>query len=206
MFKNNAKNICDAVVNNWDSDFEELDDNFKLNLSRRDFYHKVFPVLENKTINNYLKDAVKKLTGQSSSYRYPTFKRRAEILFSNGKISDLVFHKIDKAIILNGLLKINPAKMKSVNDFFINDRFDFKLWSDYLLEKNQILGVEYADEIILFSIFSYLENIVEFYDKLPYQIEISNEDDCLLFYCIDCNNNTSIYFVSITNPLTSHFM
>ncbi len=80
MFKINVKNICDAVINDWDSDFEELGDNFKLNLSRRDFYHKTFPVLEDKTINNYLKDAVEKKTGQSSSYRYPTFKRRYEIL------------------------------------------------------------------------------------------------------------------------------
>ena len=91
MFKINVKNICDSVVDNWNSsDFEELDDNFKLNLSRRDFYGKIFPVLGDKTINNYLKDAVKEKTGQSSSYRYPTFKRRAEILISNDKIKFLV--------------------------------------------------------------------------------------------------------------------
>ncbi|HFI0458434.1 TPA: hypothetical protein ACGOY3_002106, partial [Streptococcus suis] len=95
MITNNAKKICDAVVHDWVSDFNELDDQFKLKLSRKDFYHKIYPVLGNKTIDNYLKDAVKELTDQSSSYRYPTFKRRAEILLSNGLIQNLQFNSID---------------------------------------------------------------------------------------------------------------
>lgn len=206
VLSQNVKVICDTVFSIWESEYDSMEEHFKLNLSKDCFQNKKFRELNNMTINDYLTELIRIKTGDISRYRYSTFKRRAEILLSNGKISDLVFDKVDKSTILNGLLKINPAKTKSVNDFFINDRFDFDVWSDYLLENNQILGVEYADKIILFSIFSYLKNIVEFYDKLPYKIEILNEDDCLLFYCIDENNIESMYFVSITNPLASHFL
>ena len=203
----NLKLICDAVVNDWVSDFDELDDHFKLKLSWNDFYHKIYPVLGNKTINNYLKDVVKKLTGQSSSYKYPTFKRRAEILFGNSKISNLVFDNVDKTTILNGLLIIKPNNVKSVNDFFIEkDKFDFTLWSDYLLEQNQILGIEFADEIFLFSTLCYIRNIVSFYGLLPYQVELSIDDDCIFFYCVDFSNMKYTFFVSLTNPLASHFI
>ncbi|MXI72572.1 hypothetical protein GR255_26705, partial [Mycobacterium tuberculosis] len=48
-------------------------------------------LLGNKTINDYIKEEVKKLTGEVSCYRYSTFKRRVEILLSHSKTLNLNF-------------------------------------------------------------------------------------------------------------------
>lgn len=203
----NADNICDSVVKDWETDFDELDAHVNLKLSKDDFYRKVYPVLGNKTINNYLRDTVKNLTGKSSYYRYATFKRRAEILISHGKIQNLFFDKLDNTTILNGLSKVGSNIPKSVTDFIDKDNtFDSIVWGDYLLECGQVLGAMEADEIMLFASLCYLRNIISFYGVLPFLIELSNEDDCIYFHCVDLNNGLSIYFVSLTNPLTSHFI
>lgn len=199
MFTKNIKNICDAVVSDWVSDFDELDDHFKINLSRDDYYHKRYSALDNKTINDYLKTKV------GSSYRYPTFKRRVEILISNGKIKNLAFDKLDNSILLNALKKVNIKSSKSAVEFLIDDeKFDAVAWFDYLVEQGQILGIDFTDNIMLFFILCYLRNIISFYELLPYQVDI--DKDCLLFYCVDSNNKTKYYFVNITNPLATHFI
>ncbi|HFI0644183.1 TPA: hypothetical protein ACGO2Y_002060, partial [Streptococcus suis] len=147
MITNNAKKICDAVVHDWVSDFNELDDQFKLKLSRKDFYHKIYPVLGNKTIDNYLKDAVKELTDQSSSYRYPTFKRRAEILLSNGLIQNLQFNSIDSLTLDNAISKIHVNISMKIEDFEDdNGNFNFESWFEYLLNNNSIEVTEEFDD------------------------------------------------------------
>ncbi|MGT2911391.1 hypothetical protein ACVR1I_06740 [Streptococcus cameli] len=207
MLTINAKEICDAVVHDWVSDFNELDNQFKINLSRRDFYHKTYPILGNKTFDNYLKDAVEELTGQCSRYTYPTFKRRAEILIYNCKIPNLCFNKLDHTTIINALSQINSDIQKSVTDFIDKDNtFDGIAWGDYLLSNGQVLGAMEADVIMLFASLSYLRNIISFYGVLPFLIELSHEDDCISFHCVDFNNCLSIYFVNLTNPLASHFI
>ncbi|MFI3102684.1 hypothetical protein [Streptococcus suis] len=205
MITNNAKKICDAVVNDWVSDFNELDDQFKINLSRRDFYHKTYPILGNKTFYNYLKDAVEKLTGQSSRYTYPTFKRRAEILISNGIIQNIKFGSIDSLTLDNALSKINVNISLKIEDFEDdNGNFNFESWFEYLLNNNSIEVTEEFDDISFFLMLSNLNNIIQFYGVLPYLIKFS--DDRLYFYCIDFANNESTFFVSLTNPLASHFL
>lgn len=207
MLTINAKEICDAVVNDWETDFDELDDHFNLNLSKDDFYQKIFPNLGNKTINNYLSGSIEKLTGESSCYRYVTFKRRAEILISNGKIPNLCFNKLDNTTIMNALSRFNSDIQKSVSDFIDKDNtFDAIAWGDYLLSNGQVLGATEADVIMLFASLSYLCNIISFYGVLPFLIELSHEDDCISFHCVDFNNSLSIYFVNLTNPLASHFI
>ncbi|NQK24970.1 hypothetical protein HO518_06660 [Streptococcus suis] len=203
LFKN-VKLICDAVVNDWVSDFDELDEHFKIKLSRRDFYHKIYPDLGNKTINNYLKEAVEKLTNQSSSYRYPTFKRRAEILISNGLIQNLKFNSIDSLTLDNALSKINVSlKIEDFEDD--NGNFNFELWFEFLLNNNRIEFTEETDDILFFLMLTYLNNIIQFYGVLPYLIKVSVEDDSLHFYCIDFAKEETTFFVSVTNPLASHF-
>lgn len=207
MLTINAKKICDAVVHDWVSEFNELDDQFKLNLSRRDFYHKIYPVLGNKTIDNYLKDAVKEFTDQCSSYKYPTFKRRAEILLSNGLIQNIQFNSIDSLTLDNALSKINVNISLKIEDFE-NDKgnFNFESWFEYLLNNNRIeVTTEEIDDILFFLMLTYLNNIIQFYGVLPYLIKVSVEDDCLYFYCIDFTNKETTFFVSVTNPLASHF-
>lgn len=204
MITNNAKKICDAVVHDWVSDFNELDDQFKLKLSRKDFYHKIYPVLGNKTIDNYLKDAVKELTDQSSSYRYPTFKRRAEILLSNGLIQNLQFNSIDSLTLDNAISKIHVNISMKIEDFEDdNGNFNFESWFEYLLNNNSIEVTEEFDDISFFLMLTNLNNIIQFYGVLPYLIKFS--DDRLYFYCIDFANKESKFFVSVTNPLASHF-
>lgn len=205
MLTLNAKEICDAVVNDWVSDFDELDEHFKIKLSRRDFYHKIYPDLGNKTINNYLKEAVEKLTNQSSSYRYPTFKRRAEILISNGLIQNLKFNSIDSLTLDNALSKINVNNSLKIEDFEDDKgNFNFESWFEYLLNNNSIEVTEEFDDISFFLMLTNLNNIIQFYGVLPYLIKFS--DDRLYFYCIDFANNESTFFVSLTNPLASHFL
>ncbi|HEM4283425.1 TPA: hypothetical protein U1X78_001889 [Streptococcus suis] len=209
MLTINAKEICDAVVNDWETDFDELDDHFNLNLSKDDFYQKIFPNLGNKTINNYLSGSIEKLTGKSSYYRYVTFKRRAEILIFNGKIPNLCFNKLDNTTIINALSRINSDIQMSVSvtDFIDKDNtFDGIAWGDYLLSNGQVLGAMEADEIMLFSSLCYLRNIISLYGVLPFLIELSNEDDSIYFHCVDFKNDLSIYFVSLTNPLVSRFL
>ncbi|MGU7920677.1 hypothetical protein ACS6YF_10790 [Streptococcus suis] len=208
LFKN-VKLICDAVVNDWVSDFDELDEHFKIKLSRRDFYHKIYPDLGNKTINNYLKDAVEKLTNQSSSYRYPTFKRKAEILISNGLIQNLKFNSIDSFTLDHALSKINVNVSLKIEDFEDdNGNFNFESWFEFLLNNNKIEFTEKTeeiDDILFFLMLTYLNNIIQFYGVLPYRIKVSAEDDSLRFYCIDFTNKESTFYVNITNPLASHF-
>ena len=207
MLTINAKEICDAVVNDWETDFDELDDHFNLNLSKDDFYQKIFPNLGNKTINNYLSGSIEKLTGKSSCYRYVTFKRRAEILICNGKIPNLCFNKLANTTILNGLSQIDCDIPKSVAQFIKEDTtFDSIAWADCLLSSGQVLGAMEADEIMLFSSLCYLRNIISLYGVLPFLIELSNEDDSIYFHCVDFKNDLSIYFVSLTNPLVPHFI
>lgn len=207
MLTINAKEICDAVVNDWETDFDELDDHFNLNLSKDDFYQKIFPNLGNKTINNYLSASIEKLTGKSSYYRYATFKRRAQILICNGKIPNLCFNKLDNTTIMNALSRINSDIQQSVTDFIDKDNtFDAIAWGDYMLSNGQVLGAMEADVIMLFASLCYLRNIISFYGVLPFLIELSHEDDCIYFHCVDFNNGLSKYFVSLTNPLASHFI
>ena len=205
MLTINAKKICDAVVHDWVSDFNELDDKFKINLSRRDFYHKTYPILGNKTFYNYLKDALK-LVGKNSRYTYPTFKRRAEILISNGLIPNLQL-SIDSLTLENALSKINVSlKFEDFEDD--NGNFNFELWFEFLLNNNRVEFTEKTeeiDDILFFLMLTYLNNIIQFYGVLPYYIKVSVEDDSLHFYCIDFTKEETTFFVSVTNPLASHF-
>ncbi|ATZ02606.1 hypothetical protein [Streptococcus suis] len=204
MLTINAKKICDAVVHDWVSDFNELDDQFKINLSRRDFYHKTYPILGNKTFYNYLKDALK-LVGKNSRYTYPSFKRKAEILISNGLIQNLKFNSIDSLTLDNALSKIVNISLK-IEDFEDdNGNFNFELWFEFLLNHNRIEVTEDIDDILFFLILTYLNNIIQFYGVLPYFIKVSVEDDSLHFYCIDFTKEETTFFVSVTNPLASHF-
>ncbi|HHW3846296.1 TPA: hypothetical protein ACT2FS_002017 [Streptococcus suis] len=203
MITNNAKKICDAVVHDWVSDFNELDDQFKINLSRRDFYHKTYPILGNKTFDNYLQDAVEELSGQRSRYTYPNFKRKAEILISNGLVQHLEFN-IDSLTLDNALSKINVNVSLKIEDFEDeNGNFNFESWFEYLSNNNRIQVTEEFDEISFFLMLTNLNNIIQFYGVLPYLIKFS--DDRLYFYCIDFANKESRFFVSVTNPLASHF-
>ncbi|HFI0278734.1 TPA: hypothetical protein ACGOUT_002370, partial [Streptococcus suis] len=166
---------------------------------------KIYPVLGNKTIDNYLKDAVKELTDQSSSYRYPTFKRRAEILLSNGLIQNLQFNSIDSLTLDNAISKIHVNISMKIEDFEDdNGNFNFESWFEYLLNNNSIEVTEEFDDISFFLMLTNLNNIIQFYGVLPYLIKFS--DDRLYFYCIDFANKESTFFVSVTNPLASHFL
>lgn len=203
MLSTNIKLICDAVVNAWKPEYDFEVEHFKLPLSKNDFFNTTYSTLGNKTINEYLKS----LTG-GSCYRYATFKRRAEILISHGKIRNLCFQKLDHTTILNALSQIDSDIPKSVTQF-INDKdntFDSTAWQDYLLSCSQILGAMEADEIMLFASSCYLRNIICLYGVLPFLIELSNEDDSIYFHCVDFKNDLSIYFVSLTNPLVPHFI
>ncbi|MDV5989232.1 hypothetical protein ACVR0W_09370 [Streptococcus canis] len=203
MLSTNIKLICDAVVNAWKPEYDFEVEHFKLPLSKNDFFNTTYSTLDNKTINEYLKS----LTG-GSCYRYATFKRRAEILISHGKIRNLCFQKLDNTIIMNALSQIDSDIPKSVTQF-INDKdntFDSTAWQDYLLSCSQILGAMEADEIMLFASSCYLRNIISLYGVLPFLIELSNEDDSIYFHCVDFKNDLSIYFVSLTNPLVPHFI
>lgn len=136
MLSTNIKLICDAVVNAWKPEYDFEVEHFKLPLSKNDFFNTTYSTLGNKTINEYLKS----LTG-GSCYRYATFKRRAEILISHGKIRNLCFQKLDHTTILNALSQIDSDIPKSVTQF-INDKdntFDSTAWQDYLLSCSQIL-------------------------------------------------------------------
>ncbi|MEK5288128.1 hypothetical protein MKY69_00640 [Streptococcus sp. FSL R7-0212] len=203
MLSTNIKLICDAVVNAWKPEYDFEVEHFKLPLSKNDFFNTTYSTLGNKTINEYLKS----FTG-GSCYRYATFKRRAEILISHGKIRNLCFQKLDNTTIMNALSQIDSDIPKSVTQF-INDKdntFDSTAWQDYLLSCSQILGAMEADEIMLFAASCYLHNIISLYGVLPFLIELSNEDDSIYFHCVDFNNDLSIYFVSLTNPLVPHFI
>ncbi|WP_423215119.1 hypothetical protein [Streptococcus equinus] len=203
MLSTNIKLICDAVVNAWKPEYDFEVEHFKLPLSKNDFFNTTYSTLGNKTINEYLKS----LTG-GSCYRYATFKRRAEILISHGKIRNLCFQKLDNTTIMNALSQIDSDITKSVTQF-INDKdntFDSTAWQDYLLSCSQILGAMEADEIMLFASSCYLRNIISLYGVLPFLIELSNEDDSIYFHCVGFKNDLSIYFVSLTNPLVPHFI
>ncbi|MCK3950176.1 hypothetical protein ACS6X2_07010 [Streptococcus suis] len=207
MLTINAKKICDAVVHDWVSDFNELDDQFKINLSRRDFYHKTYPILGNKTLDNYLQDAVEELSGQRSRYTYPNFKRKAEILISNGLVQHLEFN-IDSFTLDHALSRINVNVSLKIEDFDDNGNFNFESWFEFLLNNNKIEFTEKTeeiDDILFFLMLTYLNNIIQFYGVLPYRIKVSAEDDSLRFYCIDFTNKESTFYVNITNPLASHF-
>ncbi|HFI0845498.1 TPA: hypothetical protein ACGO1C_002128 [Streptococcus suis] len=196
-----VKDICDAVLNDWRPEYDFLPDHFRLPLTKSEFYSTSFNILNNRTISDYIKEK-----NEGSKYYYATFKRRAEIIISNN-ISNLVLGNVDNTTILNALSQVNSKNVKLVTEFFIdNDKFDITLWSDFLLENNQILGIEFADEIFLFSTLCYIRNIISCYGLLPFQVEFSIDDDCIFFYCVDFKNNKFTYFVSLTNPLASHFL
>ncbi|HEL1566066.1 hypothetical protein RFK58_10455 [Streptococcus suis] len=196
-----VKDICDAVLNDWRPEYDFLPDHFRLPLTKSEFYSTSFNTLNNRTISDYIKEK-----NEGSKYYYSTFKRRAEIIISNN-ISNLVLGNVDNTTILNALSQVNSKNVKAVTEFFIdNDKFDITLWSDFLLEHNQILGIEFADEIFLFSTLCYIRNIISFYGLLPFQVEFSIDDDCIFFYCVDFANKKFTYFVSLTNPLASHFL
>ncbi|CYU28071.1 hypothetical protein HO621_03530 [Streptococcus suis] len=202
MLTINAKKICDAVFNDWKPEYDFEVEHFKLPLSKNDFFNTTYSTLGNITTNEYLKS----LTG-GSCYRYATFKRRAEILISHGKIRNLCFQKLDNTTIMNGLSQIDSDIPKSVTQFIKEDTtFDSIAWADYLISSGQVLGAMEADEIMLFSSLCYLRNIISLYGILPFLIELSHEDDCIYFHCVDFNNGLSKYFVSLTNPLASHFI
>ncbi|MGT2896677.1 hypothetical protein ACVRZR_09960 [Streptococcus entericus] len=202
MLTINAKEICDAVVNDWKPEYDFEVEHFKLPLSKNDFFNTTYSILGNKTINEYLKS----LTG-GSSYRYATFKRRAEILISNGKIQNLEFNSIDSLTLDNALSKINVNISLKIEDFEDDKgNFNFESWFEYLLNNNRIeVTTEEIDDILFFLMLTYLNNIIQFYGVLPYLIKVSVEDDCLYFYCIDFTNKETTFFVSVTNPLASHF-
>ena len=206
MLSTNANIICEAVVRNWKSEYSELEEEFKLKLSRKDFFNKVFPILGNRTINDYLKEEVKQVAGEVSSYTYPTFKRRAEILLTHSKILNLNFDILDESTILNGLQNINRGtKIKSVSDFLKADgKFNTEHWIDFLNEQGQIFNIDDHNE--LFSTLCYISNIISYYGILPFHVEKSDDGDFILFTCIDFLNEVSTFFVSLTNPLASHFI
>lgn len=208
MLSTNANIICEAVVRNWKSEYSELEEEFKLKLSRKDFFNKVFPILGNRTINDYLKEEVKELTGEVSSYTYPTFKRRAEILLTHSKILNLNFDILDENTILNGLHKVNRGiEIKSVFAFLNADgKFNTEHWIDFLNKQGQILNIDFSDQIELFSTLCYISNIISYYGILPFHVEKSDDGDFILFTCIDFLNEVSTFFVSLTNPLASHYI
>lgn len=207
MLSTNVNIICEEVVCNWKSEYYELEEHFKLRLSYKDFFNKTYPILGNRTINDYLKLEVEKLTGEVSSYTYVTFKRRAEILLSHSKTLNLNFDILDESTILNGLTKVNSIDMKSVFDFLkIDGKFNTDAWIDYLGEQGQVININFNDEIELFSTLCYISNIISYYGVLPFHVEKSNDGDFILFKCIDFSNEVSTFFVSLANPLASHFI
>ncbi|HFI0148402.1 TPA: hypothetical protein ACGO16_001891 [Streptococcus suis] len=200
MITNNAKKICDAVVNDWKPEYDFEVEHFKLPLSKNDFFNTTYSILDNKTINEYLKS----LTG-GSSYRYGTFKRRAEILICIGLVQHLEFNSIDSLTLDNALSKINVNVSLKIEDFEDdNGNFNFESWFEYLSNNNRIQVTEEFDDISFFLMLTNLNNIIQFYGVLPYLIKFS--DDRLYFYCIDFANKESRFFVSVTNPLASHFL
>mgnify|MGYP000184208625 CR=1 FL=1 len=206
MLSTNANIICEAVVRNWKSEYSELEEEFKLKLSRKDFFNKVFPILGNRTINDYLKEEIKQLTGEVSSFKYPTFKKRAEILLTHSKILNLNFDILDESTILNGLQKVRGIKIKSVFDFLKADgKFNTEHWI-YFLDKQGEINIDFSDHNELLSTLCYISNIISYYGILPFHVEKSDDGDSILFTCIDFLNEVSTFFVSITNPLASHFI
>lgn len=206
MLSTNANIICEAVVRNWKSEYSELEEEFKLKLSRKDFFNKVFPILGNRTINDYLKEEIKQLTGEVSSFKYPTFKKRAEILLTHSKILNLNFDILDESTILNGLQKVRGIKIKSVFDFLKADgKFNTEHWI-YFLDKQGEINIDFSDHNELLSTLCYISNIISYYGILPFHVEKSDDGDFILFTCIDFLNEVSTFFVSITNPLASHFI
>ena len=121
MLSTNVNIICEELLRNWKPEYNELEEHFKLKLSSRDFFNKIYPILGNKTINDYIKEEVKKLTGEVSCYRYSTFKRRVEILLSHSKTLNLNFDILEESTILNALEKVNSIDMKSVFEFLKAD-------------------------------------------------------------------------------------
>lgn len=207
MLSTNANIICEAVLRNWKSEYYELEEHFKLRLSSKDFFNKTYPILGNRTINDYLKLEVEKLTGEVSYYTYVTFKRRAEILLSHSKTLNLNFDILDESTILNGLTKVNSIDMKSVFDFLkIDGKFNTDAWINYLDEQGQIINIDFSDQIELFSTLCYISNIISYYGVLPFHVEKSDDGDFILFTCIDFSNEVSTFFVSLANPLASHFL
>lgn len=207
MLSTNANIICEELLRNWKPEYNELEEHFKLKLSSRDFFNKIYPILGNKTINDYLKEEVKKLTGEVSCYRYSTFKRRVEILLSHSKTLNLNFDILEESTILNALEKVNSIDMKSVFEFLKADgKFNTDVWIDYLGEQGQVININFNDEIELFSTLCYVSNIISYYGVLPFHVEKSNDGDVILFTCIDFSNEVSTFFVSLANPLASHFI
>ncbi|MFM0778387.1 hypothetical protein P7J56_11290 [Streptococcus suis] len=199
MITNNAKKICDAVLNDWRPEYDFLPDHFRLPLTKSEFYSTSFNILNNRTISDYIKER-----NQGSKYYYATFRRRAEILISNGLVQHLEFN-IDILALDNALSKINENVSLKIEDFEDdNGNFNFESWFEYLSNNNRIQVTEDFDDISFFLMLTNLNNIIQFYGVLPYLIKFS--DDRLYFYCIDFANKESTFFVSVTNPLASHFL
>lgn len=206
MLSTNVNIICEAVVRNWKSEYSELEEEFKLKLSRKDFFNKVFPILGNRTINDYLKEEIKQLTGEVSCFKYTTFKRRAEILLTHSKILNLNFDILDESTILNGLQKVRGIKIKSVFDFLKADgKFNTEHWI-YFLDKQGEINIDFSDHNELLSTLRYISNIISYYGILPFHVKKSDDGDFILFTCIDFSNEVSTFFVSLANPLASHFI
>ncbi|MGO0056074.1 hypothetical protein ACTMS8_11130 [Streptococcus suis] len=202
MLTINAKEICDAVLNDWRPEYDFLPDHFRLPLTKSEFYSTSFNILNNRTISDYIKEK-----NEGSKYYYATFKRRAEILISNGKIQNLEFDSIDSLTLDNAMSKMHVNISMIIEDFENdNGNFNFESWFEYLLNNNSIEVTEEFDDISFFLMLTNLNNIIQFYGVLPYFIEFSAEEDSLYFYCIDFANKESTYFVSLTNPLASHFL
>lgn len=198
MITNNAKKICDAVLNDWRPEYDFLPDHFRLPLTKSEFYSTSFNILNNRTISDYIKEKNK-----GSKYYYATFERRASILLSNGLIN-IQFNSIDSLTLDNALSTINENVSLKIEDFEDdNGNFNFESWFEYLSNNNRIQVTEEFDDISFFLMLTNLNNIIQFYGVLPYLIKFS--DDRLCFYCIDFANKESTFFVSVTNPLASHF-
>ncbi|AXI66662.1 hypothetical protein DP112_00650 [Streptococcus suis] len=199
MITNNAKKICDAVLNDWRPEYDFLPDHFRLPLTKSEFYSTSFNILNNRTISDYIKEK-----NQGSKYYYATFRRRAEILISNGLVQHLEFN-IDSLTLDNALSRINVNISLNIKNFEDDKgNFNFESWFEYLLNNNRIEVTEDFDDISFFLMLTNLNNIIQFYGVLPYLIKFS--DDRLYFYCINFANKESTFFVSVTNPLASHFL
>lgn len=197
-----VKQLCHSVINDWEPKFDFLSDNFKLPLTKEEFFDTNFYTLGNKTINDYLR-----VLTNGSRYIYATFKRRAEILLSNHLIPAINFNLIDNLTFRNALHRIDTSSSKDFSTFIdSNAYFDSELWCDFLLDKQAIIGIQSADVYQIFEFQTYASDIIKLFGLLPYRAEISQKEDTLLIYCVDSNNISMVYSIIVTHPLCSRFV
>ena len=196
------KQLCDSVVNDWKSEYDSWSDDFTIPLTKKEFFETDFYTLGNATINDYLRVLTK-----GSSYRYATFKRRAEILLSHHLIPAINSNLIDNLTFKNALHRIGTSSSKDLSSFVDSDGcFESASWCDFLLNQQAIMGIQSADKYQIFEFQTYASDIINLFGLLPYRAEIFHKEDTLLIYCVDSNNNSMEYSIIVTHPLCSCFI